>query len=108
MTGITVEDKVAIIVASEATSRGAQLAGEKLRLFPCGEVCALVDLVEVDQVAICALCLWSGDKIAGPRSAFAKRVEGGEPAHMRGAASTAARPSGIKANDPTGATMYSA
>src|SRR5215216_4184429 len=37
---------------AEGSERGAELGTEEFRLFPGGEVAALVDLVEVDQVAI--------------------------------------------------------
>ena len=39
-------------MSAQRPERGAELGGEELRLFPRREVAALVDLVEVDQVAI--------------------------------------------------------
>ena len=49
------ENKVALDVSdrfAERSESGAKLRGEKLRLLPGGEVPALVDLVEINQVAI--------------------------------------------------------
>src|SRR5262249_20311020 len=37
---------------AKCAERGAHLLGEQLRLFPGGEVAALLDLVEVDEVGV--------------------------------------------------------
>src|SRR4051794_8203640 len=42
-------------LSSQWAERCAQLLGEELRLLPGGEVAALVDFVEVDEVGICPL-----------------------------------------------------
>ncbi len=38
--------------SAQGSERGAQFAGEELRLLPCGEMATLVDLVEVDEIAV--------------------------------------------------------
>src|SRR5215831_14740244 len=48
--------------SAERPERSAELGTEQLRLLPRGEVTALVDLVEVDQVAIGA----AGPCLRGP------------------------------------------
>src|SRR5258705_9592431 len=44
------------LLLPERSEGGAQLGGEKLRLFPRGEVSAFVDFMKIDQVFIGAAC----------------------------------------------------
>src|SRR3954452_6533760 len=67
---------------SEGPECGSQLRGEKLRLFPGGEVAAAVDFVEVDEVGVGPLgpaarrlILLAGEDGHGHRDRDALRVE---------------------------------
>ena len=64
------ENRVALDVSdrfAERSESGAKLRREKLRLLPGGEVTALVDLVEINQVAIGAAGPCLGRSIDVPR-----------------------------------------
>ena len=73
-------DGIVISVPAERSERGAELGGEELGLLPRREVAALVDLVEIDQVAIGAPgpCLrGSIDLLRKHRDGHRKRDLGG-------------------------------
>ena len=64
------ENRVALDISDRFAKRsesGAKLRGEKLRLLPGGEVPALVDLVEINQIAIGAAGPCLGRSIHVPR-----------------------------------------
>src|SRR5262249_3241051 len=75
---------------AERPERGSELGTEKLRLFPRGEVSALVDLVEVDQVAIGPPGPCLRGSIALPRKAHDGHRERDRGRPLRGRKSWAA------------------